>query len=144
MTANPMTLRDYIENNFTHVTLCTEMVGQNGSIVKIPELNRDLTVGLISTDSKDEFEKLCFTFVPVGTIIDHLDDKWYEAKVLRVRQLLTKMMLDEKSRSIAQKYFDTLERRDRVRWAKESKAVEVTQTDPVNAKSTTITFKVVD
>lgn len=139
-----MTLKDYIENNFTHVTLCTEMVGTNGSIVRIPELNRDLTVGLISTDSKEEFEKLCFTFVPVGTIIDSLDDKWYEAKVLRVRQLLTKMMLDEKSRSIAQKYFDTLERRDKVRWAKESKSVEVTQTDPDKGSSTSITFKVVD
>lgn len=85
----------------------------------------DLTVGLISTDSKEAFAKLCFHYAPVGTIIDDIEDEWYESKVLAVRNMLTKKLLvDPRCKT----YLDILERRDKERWSKEQKSTQVKAT----------------
>lgn len=138
-------LSKWVYETFRHVTLSTEKLDpKSNGIIKIPEINRDLTVGLISTETIEEFRDLCFSYAPVGTIKDDLDIGWYTGRVLRVRQMLTKLLVDEKNGRLAQKYLDILERRDRARWSKDSKAVEVTTTDPTTEKSTTVTFRVVD
>ena len=140
-----MNLSTWVYETFKHVTLCTEKFdSKSNGVIKIPEINRDLTVGLISTETIEEFRDLCFSYAPVGTIKDELDPGWYAGRVLRVRQMLTKLLVDEKNGRMAQKYLDILERRDRQRWSKDSKAVEVTTTDPTTEKSTTVTFRVVD
>jgi hypothetical protein len=120
-----MNLSTWVYETFQHVTLSTEKFDpKSKGVIKIPEINRDLTVGLISTETIEEFRDLCFSFAPVGTIKDDLDPEWYAGRILRVRQMLTKMLVDEKNGRLAQKYLDILERRDRTRWAKDGKSVE--------------------
>ena len=114
-----MKLSQWLEDNFKHVTLYKQI----GTLV-VPEVNIDLTVGLISTADKEEFKKLCFNFVPVGTIIDDIEDEWYEVKLLAVRNYLTKRLLVDRN---SRHYLDILERRDKDRWAKESKQLKVEQ-----------------
>lgn len=130
-----MTLKDYIEQNFKHVTLSTKIV-KGDTVLRVPELNVDLTVGLISTNNKEEFQKLCFNYVPVGTIINELDQDWYDAKLLMCRNLLTKELLTNPR---AKQYLDILERRDKDRWSRETKQLKVEQ----NNGNLNIEFEVV-
>ena len=59
-----------------------------------------------------------FNYIPVGTIIYEIDDKWYETKLLAVRNMLTKKLLTDPR---AKSYLDILERRDKARWSKDAK-----------------------
>lgn len=127
-----MTVQEWLDNNFKHITL----VRQIGTLT-VPEINIDLTVGLISTASKEEFEKLLFNYIPVGTIIEPVDPQWYEVKLLAVRNYLTKRLLIDKA---ARHYLDILERRDKERWSKETKQLKVEQNKDNNLS---ITFDVV-
>lgn len=130
-----MTLSEWLKNNFVHVTL-SEQVGT--LIVK--KYNVDLTIGLISTNNKEEFAKLAFTYVPVGTIIDTIDDEWYETKLLQVRNLLTSMTLLNGSNKFADRLLEILSRRDKEHWSKEGKQVKVEQKED---KTLNITFDIV-
>jgi hypothetical protein len=94
----------------------------NGSIITVPQLNVDLTIGIISTNNKEEFAKLAFHYAPVGTIIEPLDDDWYETRVLLVRNLLTEKLLKDQR---AKHYLDILSRRDKEHWQDTSKQKEV-------------------
>lgn len=114
------TLTQWLSSKFTHLTFDKQI----GTLV-VPDINIDLTVGLISTSNKEEFAKLCFTYAPVGTIIDEIDDDWYEGKVLAVRNLLAKKVITD---SKYKYYLDILERRDRDRWKKDEKQTSVKAT----------------
>lgn len=131
-----MKLSQWLEDNFKHVTLYKQI----GTLV-VPEVNIDLTVGLISTADKEEFKKLCFNFVPVGTIIDDIEDEWYEVKLLAVRNYLTKRLLVDRN---SRHYLDILERRDKDRWAKDKKVTEIKaeSNDKANSNPFNITFTV--
>lgn len=117
-----MTLQDYLNNNFKHITLDTLIKNPNGSIITVPQVNVDLTIGIISTNSKDEFAKLAFHYAPAGTIIEPLDDDWYETRVLLVRNLLTEKLLKDQR---AKHYLDILSRRDKEHWQDTSKQKEL-------------------
>lgn len=114
-----MKLTEWLDKNYKHVTLYRQI-----DTLAVPEINVDLTVGMISTANKEEFKKLCFNYIPVGTIIDEIDDEWYEVKLLAVRNYLTKRLLIDKN---SRHYLDILERRDKDRWAKEQKQLKVEQ-----------------
>lgn len=127
-----MKLSEWLDKNYRHVTLYRQI-----DTLAVPEINVDLTVGMISTANKEEFKKLCFNYVPVGTIIDEIDDEWYEVKLLAVRNYLTKRLLIDKN---SRHYLDILERRDKERWSKEQKQLKVEQKED---KNLSITFDVV-
>ena len=112
-----MTLQDWLKNNFTHVSL-DPVINNGTTILSIPRHNVDLTIGLISTNNKEEFAKLAFNYVPAGTIIEPLEDDWYESKVLMVRNLLTEKLLKDQR---ARHYLDILARRDKEHWQDDSK-----------------------
>ena len=114
-----MTTQEWLDKNFKHITLVRQ-IGQ----LTVPEINIDLTVGLISTASKEEFEKLLFNYIPVGTIIEPIDNDWYQIKLLAVRNYLTKRLLIDKT---ARHYLDILERRDKERWSKDQRQLKVEQ-----------------
>lgn len=116
-----MTLTEWLEQNFKHITLSTQ-ISNKLTTLTVPEVNVDLTVGLISTDNKAEFKQLVFNYIPVGTIIDEIDDEWYQTKLLAVRNMLTKKLLTDPR---AKAYLDVLERRDKTRWSKESKQTSI-------------------
>lgn len=127
-----MKLSEWLDKNYKHVTLYKQI-----DTLVVPEVNIDLTVGLISTANKEEFKKLCFNYVPVGTIIDDIDDEWYEVKLLAVRNYLTKRLLVDRN---SRHYLDILERRDKDRWAKDPKQLKVEQKED---KNLSITFDIV-
>lgn len=108
-----MTLQEWLEANYKHITLDTMIMNPNGSIITVPKLNVDLTIGLISTNNKDEFSKIAFHYAPVGTIIEPLDEDWYNTHILLVRNLLTEKLLKDQR---ARHYLDILARRDKEHW----------------------------
>lgn len=117
-----MTLQAWLKDNYTHITIDTTIMNPNGSLLSVPKLNVDLTIGLISTNNKEEFAKLAFHYAPLGTIIEPLEDDWYETRVLLVRNLLTEKLLKDQR---ARHYLDILSRRDKEHWQDTSKQKEV-------------------
>lgn len=113
-----MSINDWIEQNFTHITLDTTIMGANGTLLSVPKLNVDLTIGLISTNNKEEFSKLALHYAPLGTIVEPLEDEWYETHILLVRNLLTEKLLKDPR---ARHYLDILSRRDADHWQDTSK-----------------------
>ena len=85
-----MKLTEWLDKTFKHVTI-DETIGT----LTVPKINIALTIGLISTSNKEEFKELCFNYLPVGTIIDEIDDDWYKRKVLFVRNILTEKLLTD-------------------------------------------------
>lgn len=117
-----MTLQEWLKDNYKHITLDTTIMNTNGSIITVPKLNVDLTIGIISTNNKEEFAKLAFHYAPLGTIIEPLEDDWYDTRVLLVRNLLTEKLLKDQR---ARHYLDILSRRDKDHWQDTSKQKEV-------------------
>lgn len=127
-----MKLTEWLDKTFKHVTI-DETIGT----LTVPKINIALTIGLISTSNKGEFKELCFNYLPVGTIIDEIDDDWYKRKVLLVRNILTEKLLTDKR---AKHYLDILERRDKEHWQDTSKSKEV----KVESKSQDINITISD
>ena len=130
-----MTRSEWLVKNFTHVTF-DECVGN----LRVPKINVDLTYGLISTESKEEFSKLVFHLMPSGTVVDEIPDEFYEGKILLLRNMLTKMLMEEPNHKMADRYLNILERRDKNHWSKESKQLKVEQKED---KNLSITFDIV-
>lgn len=130
-----MTLTQWLNDTWKHLTLSQEMVNAKGAMIRIPEVNLDLTSGLFSTDNLQEFEDLAFHLAPVGTIRDHINEDYYQDKLLRARNMLTKQILMTKNSRLAKQYLEILERRDKKRWQKESsKEVKASATDAEGKK----------
>ena len=116
-----MTSFEWLKNNFKHITLYPQ-IQSKGQILTVPEHNVTLTVGLISTDNKEDYNRLVFQFLPVGTIIEPIEEEWYRTKLIEVRTYLTqKLLTDAKCRQ----YLDILERRDKERWSKDPKTTTI-------------------
>lgn len=130
-----MTRNEWIRQNFTHVTF-DENVGN----LRVPKINVELTYGLLSTEDYDEFQKLVFNVMPAGTIVDDIDHEFYEGKLLLLRNMLTRMLMEEPNNKMADRYLQILERRDRTHWSKETKQLKVEQKED---KSLTVEFNIV-
>lgn len=119
-----MTINEWLEQNFTHITLTPE-IGVNGSLLHVKEWNVDLTVGLVSTDNIEDYARLVFKYLPVGTIIEPINEEWYKTKIIEVRNYLTKKLLTDPRCKL---FLEILERRDKDRWQKEQKQTSVKAT----------------
>lgn len=117
-----MKLSEWLEQNFKHVTF-DENIGN----LRVPKINVDLTYGLLSTETKEEFKKLVFHLAPVGIIVDDISDEFYEGKILLVRNMLTKMLMEEPNHKLADRFLNILERRDKTHWSKDQKQLKVEQ-----------------
>ena len=115
-----MKLSEWISNNFKHVTF-EEYIGN----LKVPKINVELTYGLLSTENKEEFQKLVFHLAPLGTIIDSISDDFYEGKILLLRNMLTRMLMEEPNHKLADRFLNILERRDKAHWSKDKKVTEI-------------------
>ena len=115
-----MKLSEWLEQNFKHVTF-EENIGN----LKVPKINVELTYGLLSTETKEEFQKLVFHLAPVGTIIDSISNDFYEGKLLLLRNMLTRMVMEEPNHKMADRFLNVLERRDKNHWAKDKKVTEI-------------------
>lgn len=117
-----MKLSEWCKKNFTHVTF-EENIGN----LKVPKVNIELTYGLLSTEDKNEFQKLVFHLAPAGIIVDEISEDFYEGKMLLLRNMLTKMLIEEPNHKLADRFLNILERRDRNHWGKEQKQLKVEQ-----------------
>lgn len=130
-----MRLSEWLEHNFKHVTF-DENIGN----LRVPKINVDLTYGLLSTETKEEFKKLVFHLAPVGIIVDDISDEFYEGKILLVRNMLTKMLMEEPNHKLADRFLNILERRDKTHWSKDQKQLKVEQKED---KNLSITFDII-
>lgn len=127
-------MNEWLQQHFTSIELSdepieTQTTASNGAVVKTirkpDKLCVNLTYALLATDTKDEFKKAVFSYLPVGTVIEDIDQDWYDTKLLQLRQTLTKMLMNEKSRQLADRYLKILERRDREHWRDSSKSMNI-------------------
>lgn len=117
-----ITLSDWLERNYLHVTLERNITEDSKRLV-VPQSNVELTIGLLSTDNVADWAKVAFHWAPAGTIIDKIPLNYYESKVLLLRQVLTKKVLLDPDNKLAQRYLQVLERRDSERWAQKKQAL---------------------
>lgn len=139
---NDMNLDKWVKNNFTRIQLFSNVELKNGMQVS-NKLNRDLTLGLLSTDNVAEFRDLCFLYAPVGTIKTDITEEYYNERVLLLRNELTKLLFDTDNRTLAEKYLKILEKRDKNHWADVNKtgtSVGTTVTASTKDQTLNITF----
>jgi len=109
----------------------TEVVQTNdkGVIIKRDTTRlREISLGVISSNTPEEWYRICRLNCPVGTTIEDYTEDWielYTDTLALVRNSLTKSLLQERSSKSAQTLLSILERRDREHWQKESKATTV-------------------
>ena len=118
------TLSGWLEINYTHVTLDRNITDGSKRLV-VPQFQVELTIALLSTDNVADWARVAFHWAPTGTIIDKVPVKYWEEKVLLLRQLLTKKLLLDPDDRLARRYLQILERRDSDRWAEKKKAMSI-------------------
>ena len=133
-----MYLSEWLKDVFKRIQFFDSVELVNGATVK-NSLNRNLTLGLLSTNNKDEFRDLAFHYAPDGCIKNDIEDSYYNDKILLLRNELTKLLFDESNKALAEKYLKILEKRDKDHWFtdKQSTIVEAKTNDTV----LNITFK---
>ena len=134
-----MYLSEFLKDNFKRIQFFDSVEINNGVTIK-NTLNRNLTLGLLSTNNKDEFRDLAFHYAPVGCIKDDIEDSYYNSKLLLLRNELTKLLFDEKNRSIAEKYIKILEKRDKEHWLTNDAKATIVQAETKDTVLN-ITFK---
>ena len=134
-----MYLSEFLKDNFKRIQFFDSVEINNGVTIK-NTLNRNLTLGLLSTNNKDEFRDLAFHYAPVGCIKDDIEDSYYNDKLLLLRNELTKLLFDEKNRSIAEKYIKILEKRDKEHWLTNDAKATIVQAETKDTVLN-ITFK---
>ena len=117
-----MNLDKWVKNNFTRIQIFNNVELKNGMQIS-NKLNRDLTLGLLSTDNVAEWRDLCFLYAPVGTIKTDIPEEYYADRLLLLRNELTKLLFDTDNRTLAEKYIKILEKRDKNHWADQNKTI---------------------
>lgn len=118
------TLSGWLEMNYSHVTL-EKFITDGSKRLAVPQFQVELTIALLSTDNVADWARVAFHWAPAGTIIDKVPVKYWEEKVLLLRQLLTKKLLLDPDDRLARRYLQILERRDADRWAEKKKAMNI-------------------
>lgn len=110
-----ITLSSWLDINYKHVVLEPQIVN-GGKVLVVPRHNVELTIGLLSTDNIKDWIHLATTFAPAGTILDCVPESFYDLKILQLRQVLTRKLIEEPNNNTARRYMEILERRDPTRW----------------------------
>jgi hypothetical protein len=118
------TLSGWLDLNYKHVTL-EKTISEGSKRLVVPQSNVELTIALLSTDNVVDWARVAFHWAPSGTIIDKVPVKYWEEKVLLLRQLLTKKLVLDPDDRLARRYLSILERRDADRWAQKTKGMSI-------------------
>lgn len=118
------TLSGWLDLNYKHVTL-DKTICEDSKRLVVPHSNVELTIALLSTDNVVDWARVAFHWAPPGTIIDKVPVKYWEEKVLLLRQLLTKKLVLDPDDRLARRYLSILERRDADRWAQKTKGMSI-------------------
>ena len=129
------TLSGWLDLTYKHVTL-DKTISEGSKRLAVPQSNVELTIALLSTDNVVDWARVAFHWAPAGTIIDKVPVKYWEEKVLLLRQLLTKKQVLDPDDRLARRYLSILERRDADRWAQKTKGLSLkatASTEPTEA-----------
>lgn len=118
----------------------------NGAVLKRDTKRlREICLGVISSNSAEEWYRICRLNSPVGTIIEPYDDVcWVELfndTTALVRNDLTKCLLKERAAKSAQTLLGILQRRDKDHWSETAKEKKV---DVKADNGMNVTFTVVE
>lgn len=142
-------LSTWLANNFKRIEIFEQFKSTcevnnntfNTLVTPRSDLNRNLSIGLLSTNNIEEFRDLAFNYAPVGTIKTDIDPEFYNSKLLLLRSELTKSLLNQKNSRLAEIYIKILERRDKSHWNSDvSKKMEISSEKGNNIN---VTFTVV-
>lgn len=138
------TLSGWLDLNYKHVTL-EKTISEGSKRLVVPQSNVELTIALLSTDNVVDWARVAFHWAPSGTIIDKVPVKYWEEKVLLLRQLLTKKLVLDPDDRLARRYLSILERRDADRWAQKTKGMSIkasasTEGEAKNEQSKKVVF----
>lgn len=122
-------LNKWVQEKFKHIELSmepsTKTILKNGAPLKIThqpdKIEVELSLGLLSTDNLEDWSRIVFHLAPVGIIVDRIDENFYKDMLLLLRNELTKLLLDSRTKVNAEKFINILERRDRERWNNNNK-----------------------
>ena len=71
---NSMTINEWLNENFKHITLYDTIV-KGSNILKVPEINSELTCGLISTNNKEDLAEIKIVIEIMKKQIAQLEQK---------------------------------------------------------------------
>lgn len=122
-------LNKWVQEKFKHIELSmepsTKTILKNGAPINIthqPDKTEvELSLGLLSTDNLEDWTRIAFHLAPVGIIVDRIDENFYKDMLLLLRNELTKLLLDSRTKVNAEKFINILERRDKERWNNNNK-----------------------
>lgn len=107
---------------------------------------REICLGVISSNTAEEWYRICRLNAPVGTVITPYIDVWedlFNDTTALVRNELTKCLLKERAAKSAQTLLGILERRDKPHWSKEQKETKVSATTADGA-AMNVTFSIME
>ena len=102
------------------------------------------SIGLISTNSAEEWYNICRLNCEPGTIIEPFDERWnslYNDNLSLVKLKLTQSLLEERFSKSAKTLLDILERRSKAEWGKESKMTAAVSDK--DGKTVSLTYQVI-
>ncbi len=137
MDNEPYTLSNWTKEHFKHIELSDEPVtmtilknGATMNVTRTPDKTEvELTLGLLSTDNIEDWTRIAFHLAPAGILVDKMDEEFYKDMLLLLRSKLTKLLLDSRSKTMAEKFLGILERRDKDRWGLTKKETAVSVQD---------------
>lgn len=128
-----MNLTDWVKDelkNGVELWIDEKIVTQNGAQLKrnVKRL-REICLGIISSNSPEEWYRLCRLNAPVGTVIVPYDEAvWTELfndTTALVRNELTKALLKERAAKSAQTLLSVLQKRDKEHWSDNPKTTQI-------------------
>lgn len=89
---------------------------------------REICLGVISSNTAEEWYRICRLNAPVGTVITPYIDVWedlFNDTTALVRNELTKCLLKERAAKSAQTLLGILSKRDKDHWADTAKTTQI-------------------
>lgn len=89
---------------------------------------REICLGVISSNTAEEWYRICRLNAPVGTVITPYIDVWedlFNDTTALVRNELTKCLLKERAAKSAQTLLNILQKRDKDHWSDNPKTTQI-------------------
>lgn len=123
------------------------ITAKNGSVVKRDvKVLRAVCLGIISSNTAEEWYRLCRLNCPAGTVIEpYYESTWkelFEDTTALVRNELTKCLLKERAAKSAQTLLNILSRRDKEHWAEDKGKVTASVSDK-EGKTINLSYQVI-
>lgn len=128
-----MTLIEYVKDALKDgVELWSDdklVTAPNGAVLKRDTKRlREICLGVISSNSAEEWYRICRLNSPVGTVIEPYDETWVELfndTTALVRNELTKCLLKERAAKSASTLLGILSKRDKDHWSDNAKTTQI-------------------